>query len=172
MSICTFYQCGIWVDVVHPLHCVPTVPVSQLLHAYVAGKSGGGFFDSAVGAQFAKRDTTPSKPAPRQAASPRASSGGGFFDSAVGAQFAKRAETPKAAPKQAVSSRPASKGFFDNAVGAQFANRSEAPKKAAPKKPATKRVTSRKAAAKQVEVEEVEVETEEVDADTEFVSAW
>ena len=78
---------------------------------YVAGKSSGGFFDSAVGAQFAKSRhfAAPVTAAPKAAASPRASSGGGFFDSAVGAQFAKRDASPtKAAPKPAAPTASAS----------------------------------------------------------------
>ena len=84
--------------------------------------SGGGFFDNAVGAQFAKKSETPtraasprptsSRPTSSRPTSPRpTSSGGGFFDNAVGAQFAKKSETPSRAapatpaPKQAASGK-------------------------------------------------------------------
>ena len=108
--------------------------------------SSPGFFDSAVGAQFAKKSEAPSRAAPRQPSSSSrpASSGGGFFDGAIGSQFAKRNEkwTPGWSPnsssssKPSPSSRPASPGFFDSAVGAQFAKKSQAPAQAAPKQPA------------------------------------
>ena len=62
-----------------------------------------GFFDDAVGAQFAKRSEAPTKAAPKKSASARPASPG-FFAGAVGAQFAKKSEAPsKAAPTQAAS---------------------------------------------------------------------
>ena len=109
--------------------------------------SSPGFFDSAVGAQFAKKSEAPARAAPKQPSSSSrpASSGGGFFDSAIGSQFAKRNEkwTPGWSPnsssssKSSSSSRPSSPGFFDGAVGAQFAKKSEAPAQAASKQPAS-----------------------------------
>ncbi len=80
--------------------------------------SGGGFFDSSVGSQFANRSESPKKSAlaPRQSSPTRASSGGGFFDKSVGSEFANRSESPRrAAPKQTSSPRASSgKGFFDS----------------------------------------------------------
>ena len=86
--------------------------------------SGGGFFDNAVGAQFAKKSETPTRaPSPRPtsqrptssrpSSSRPTSSGGGFFDNAVGAQFAKKSEAPtREAPKQAAPARPSSGKWF------------------------------------------------------------
>ncbi|KAL3144881.1 hypothetical protein ABBQ38_001980 [Trebouxia sp. C0009 RCD-2024] len=99
-----------------------------------------GFFDNAVGAEFGKRSSAPTKATPAKPASTRPTSSKGFFDNAVGSEFAKRSTTPtRAAPKQPSSSRASSsrassgKGFFDNAVGSEFAKRSPAPTKPAPK---------------------------------------
>ncbi|KAL3147931.1 hypothetical protein ABBQ32_002635 [Trebouxia sp. C0010 RCD-2024] len=89
-----------------------------------------GFFDSAIGSQFANRPRTPTKPAPKQSTPARPASPG-FFDNAVGSEFAKRASTPNRTPPSAP------KGFFDDAVGAQFARRSEAPAKPAPRQPSS-----------------------------------
>ena len=80
--------------------------------------SGGGFFDNAVGAQFANRSSTPSREAPRQSApssrpsssrpssSRPASSGGGFFDNAVGAQFANKSASSNRGQASSAPSRP------------------------------------------------------------------
>ena len=104
--------------------------------------SGGGFFDSSVGSQFANRSESPKKAAPKQSAPTKPSSGGGggFFDSSVGSQNGSRTRVlTKAARNQAAATEGSSGGFFDNSVGSEFANRSSAPK------PAPKQAAPRKA---------------------------
>ncbi|KAL0020261.1 hypothetical protein WJX79_003820 [Trebouxia sp. C0005] len=102
--------------------------------------SGGGFFDSSVGSQFANRSESPKKaaPAPKQAAptASRAGSTKSFFDSSVAAQSTNGSKAPQKAapiPRQSSPTRASSGGgFFDSSVGSQFANRGESPRKAAP----------------------------------------
>ncbi|KAL3147928.1 hypothetical protein ABBQ32_002632 [Trebouxia sp. C0010 RCD-2024] len=107
----------------------------------VAGTTKG-FFDNAVGSEFAKRSSARAKPAPAKPASTRPTSSKGFFDNAVGSEFAKRSPAPaRAEPKQSTPTKPISGGgFFDNAIGSEFARRS--PAKAAPKQPAPRASSS------------------------------
>ena len=78
-----------------------------MINNCVAGAPKG-FFDDAVGAQFAKRSEAPAKAAPKKPAPSRPASAG-FFDGAVGSQFATRTASPtKAAPKQAAPKPAAS----------------------------------------------------------------
>lgn len=88
LAVCS-QACSLW-----PQLCPKTISIC------VAGTSKG-FFDDAVGAEFAKRSQAPAKPAPRRATPAKPSSGGGFFDNAVGSQFASRSVSPdRAAPKR------------------------------------------------------------------------
>ncbi len=108
--------------------------------------SGGGFFDSSVGSQFANRSESPKKAAPKQSAPTKGSSGGGggggFFDSSVGSQNGSRTRVlTKAARNQAAATEGSSGGFFDNSVGSEFANRASAPR-SAPKQSAPRRASS------------------------------
>ena len=74
--------------------------VAHMLENCFAGGSKG-FFDNAIGSEFAKRSPAPAKPAPKQSTPTRSTSGGGFFDNAIGSEFAKRSPAPsKPAPKQ------------------------------------------------------------------------
>ncbi|KAL3144885.1 hypothetical protein ABBQ38_001983 [Trebouxia sp. C0009 RCD-2024] len=81
-----------------------------------------GFFDSAIGSQFANRPRTPTKPAPKQSTPARPASPG-FFDNAVGSEFAKRASTPnrtpprQAAPQQAAPQQAAPQKTAPSASG-------------------------------------------------------
>ena len=113
--------------------------------------SGGGFFDSSVGSQFANRSASPKKAAPKQSAPTKGSTkgssggGGGFFDSSVGSQNGNGSRTrvlTKAARNQAAATEGPSGGFFDNSVGSEFANRLADYKKAAPKQSAPRRASS------------------------------
>jgi len=112
--------------------------------------SGGGFFDSSVGSQFANRSESPKKAAPKQSAPTKGSTkgasggGGGFFDSSVGSQNGNGSRTrvlTKAARNQAAATEGSSGGFFDNSVGSEFANRASAPR-SAPKQSAPRRASS------------------------------
>ncbi len=109
--------------------------------------SGGGFFDSSVGSQFANRSESPKKAAPKQSAPTKGSSGGGggggFFDSSVGSQNGSRTRVlTKAARNQTAATEGSSGGFFDNSVGSEFANRLADYKKTAPKQSAPRRASS------------------------------
>ena len=129
--------------------------------------SSPGFFDNAVGSQFANKPTTPTKAAP--------TSGKLLVVMAFNSRTMKRncmstvqhseaqasclvatqktcglsvslqfvmisncaAGASRPSSSRPSSSRPSSPGFFDSAVGAQFAKKSEAPAKAASKQPSS-----------------------------------
>ncbi len=137
------------------VHCITQqnpAPISDAKPAFKQSvdkpmPSGGGFFDSSVGSQFANRSESPKKDAPKQSAPTKPSSGGGggFFDSSVGSQNGSRTRVlTKAARNQAAATEGSSGGggFFDNSVGAEFANRSVTPKRAAPKQSAPRKAPS------------------------------
>ena len=139
------------------VHCITQQNPAAISDGKLASKksvdkpapSGGGFFDSSVGSQFANRSESPKKAAPKQSAPTKASSGGGggggFFDSSVGSQNGNGSRTrvlTKAARNQAAATEGSSGGFFDNSVGSEFANRLADYKKAAPKQSAPRRASS------------------------------
>ena len=142
------------------------VPFNQFVTSCpsVAGSSGGGFFDGAVGSQFANRSEsrpeTPKKAASRKAA-PTASASGMVLAAFSGSQYKLRSfycrnvflladlafgllrNKSRFALYHAFVSQvirwpffAGGGGFFDSAVGSQFASRSETKSEAAPKKAA------------------------------------